>query len=320
MKLMNARKNLFAPKQDAKRIRELIKPIWSHRMFYLFLLPGIAWFFIFSYIPLYGVTLAFKEYSFTKGILGSPWVGLKYFEQFFNYYQSVDLIKNTVVISLLKLCIGFPAPIILALMLNEIGKSWFKRPIQTISYIPHFISWVVVYTLLNRLLSPSGGPVNDMIESFGGTKIFFFGEIDWFYPLLLFSFVWKDVGWNSIIYLAAISGIDQQLYDAAKIDGAGRFKQMWHITLPGIRDVFILLFILGTGSLMSAGYEQLLLFNNPATASIGNVLDTYVINAGIKGGEMSYATAIGFFQSVIALIFILTANKIAKKVSSTHLF
>ncbi|MBW7459547.1 ABC transporter permease subunit, partial [Paenibacillus sepulcri] len=230
----------------------LRKRIWEHRIFYLFLLPVLVWFIIFSYTPLFGLVLAFKEFNYADGILGSPWAGLKYFEQFFDYYQAADIIRNTVVISLLKVIIGFPAPIILAVLINEVRKQWFKRYVQTIFYLPHFISWVVVVTLMQRLLTPSGGPVNEWITSIGSQPVFFMGNVDWFYPLIISSYIWKSIGWNSIIYLAAIAGIDQQQYEAAKIDGASRFRQMWHVTLPGIRSITIILFILECGTLMTA--------------------------------------------------------------------
>jgi len=296
------------------------KRIWEHRLFYVFLFPGLIWFFIFAYIPLYGLTLAFKDFNYGMGILGSPWAGLKYFHQFFDFYQSKDIIRNTIVISLLKVIIAFPAPIIIAILINEVRVSWFKRTVQTIFYLPHFISWVVVVTLLHRLLTPQGGPINGILESLGAEPIFFMANMDWFYQLIVSSYVWKTFGWNSIIYLAAIAGIDQQLYDAAKIDGCGRMRQIWHITLPGIASITIILFILESGTLMYAGYEQLLLMSNPATASIGTVLDTYVIKMGLEQGRLSYATAVGFFQSMIALILILTVNYLGKKYSQTSLF
>lgn len=294
--------------------------IWQHRVFYLFLLPGIVWFFIFSYIPMYGITIAFKDFNFTQGILGSPWAGLKYFEQFFNYYQSGEIIRNTLVISLLKLLIGFPMPIILALMLNEIRITKFKRTVQTISYLPHFISWVVVVTLMQRMLTPYGGPVNEVIAAIGFDKITFLGNLNYFYQVIILSDIWKGVGWGAIIYLAAIAGVDPQLYEAAKMDGANRFRQMWHVTLPSIRSVMVILFILACGGIMSVGYEQLLLLNTPATASIGTVLDVYVIKAGLEEGRFSYATAVGLFQGIIGLILIITANRISRKVNGTSLW
>jgi len=298
----------------------LLRRIWKHKVFYLFMLPGIVWFFIFSYVPLYGVQVAFRDFNFSGGFSGSPWAGFKYFNQFFDYYQSMDIIRNTIIISLMKLLIGFPMPIILAILLNEVRMIKFKKTVQTLSYLPYFVSWIVVVTLMQRLLTPYGGPVNDLLGAIGIDPIQFLNNTSWFYQVILGSDIWKNIGWNSIIYMAAIAGIDQQLYEAAKMDGAGRFRQIWHITLPGIRNIAVILFILSVGSLMSAGYEQLLLLNGPATAAIGSVLDVHVISSGISQGRLSYAAAVGLFQSFIALILIVTVNRIARKVSDVSLF
>lgn len=302
------------------RSSSLWKRIWKHKMFYLFMLPGIVWFFLFSYVPLFGIQVAFRDYTFSGGFTGSPWAGWKYFQQFFTYYRSDEIIRNTIVISFLKLAFGFPLPIILAILLNEVRHLKFKKVVQTLSYLPYFVSWIVVVTLMQRLLTPYGGPVNELLGLFGIGPIQFLNNPTWFYQVIVGSDVWKNIGWNSIIYMAAIASIDPQLYEAAKIDGANRFRQIWHVTLPGIRNVAIILFILAVGNLMSAGYEQLLLLNGPATAKIGSVLDVHVIESGINGGRLSYAAAVGLFQSVIGLILILTVNRIARKVSEISLF
>jgi putative aldouronate transport system permease protein len=298
----------------------LWKRIWKHKIFYLFMVPGIVWFFLFSYVPLYGIQIAFRDFMYSGGFSGSPWAGLKYFRQFFDYYQSYELVRNTIVISMLKLLIGFSMPIILAILLNEVRNLKFKKTVQTLSYLPYFVSWIVVVTLMQRLLTPFGGPVNDLLASFGMERIQFLYNTTWFYQIIVGSDIWKNIGWSSIIYIAAIAGIDQQLYEAAKIDGAGRFRQIWHVTLPGIRNIAVILFILSVGSLMSAGYEQLLLLSGPSTASIGNVLDVHVINSGITQGRISYAAAVGLFQSTIALILILIVNRLARKYSDVSLF
>jgi putative aldouronate transport system permease protein len=284
------------------------------------MLPGIVWFFIFSYVPLFGIQVAFRDYTFSGGFTGSPWAGLKYFQQFFDYYKSAEIIRNTIIISFMKLAVGFLMPIILAILLNEVRSLKFKKTVQTLSYLPHFVSWIVVVTLMQRLLTPYGGPVNDLLGVFGVQPIQFLYNTSWFYQVILGSDIWKNIGWNSIIYMAAIAGVDQQLYEAAKIDGANRFRQIWHVTLPGVRNIAIILFILSIGSLMSAGYEQLLLLNGPATAGIGSVLDVHVITSGISEGRLSYAAAVGLFQSIIGLILILTVNRIARKVSDVSLF
>ncbi|TCP21338.1 carbohydrate ABC transporter membrane protein 1 (CUT1 family) [Scopulibacillus darangshiensis] len=317
---ISAQPNKSPNKRAEIKKKSLWVRIWEHKIFYLFLLPGIIWFIIFAYIPMYGVTIAFKDFNFAEGIIGSDWVGFKYFKQFFDYYQSWDIIRNTLVISLLKLVFGFPMPIILALLINEVRARVFKRAVQTISYLPHFISWVVVVTLMDRLLTPYGGPINGLIHALGFNEIAFMGNIKTFYPLVILSDIWKSVGWNTIIYLAAIAGIDPQLYEAAKMDGAGRFRQMWHVTLPSIKGVMVILFILATGSIMKAGFEQLLLLNTPATNAIGNVLDVYQVHAGLEQGRFSYAAAVGLFQGLIALILVVTANRISKKVNETSLW
>lgn len=298
----------------------LWKRIWKKRLFYFFLLPGIVWFIIFAYIPMYGLTVAFKDFNFAAGILKSPWAGLKYFREFFNYYQSFDIIKNTLIISLLKLVIGFPMPIIFAILLNEVRSAKFKKTVQTISYLPHFISWVVVVTILQRIFSPYGGPFNEFITSLGFEPIRILGNIDYFYPVVILSDIWKGVGFGAIIYLAAIAGVDPQLYEAAEIDGASRWRKIWHITLPSIRPVMVIMFLLACGNIMTVGYEQLLLLNTPATASIGTVLDVYVIQAGLEQGRISYATAVGLFQGIIGVILIVTANSISKRVNDTSLW
>jgi putative aldouronate transport system permease protein len=224
------------------------------------------------------------------------------------------------VISVLKLLIGFPMPILLALMLNEIRVAKFKRTVQTISYLPHFISWVVVVTLMQRMLTPYGGPVNEFIASLGFDKITFLGSVHYFYQVIVLSDIWKNVGWGAIIYLAAITGVNPQLYEAATIDGASRLRQIWHVTLPSIRPVMIIMFILACGNLMTVGYEQLLLLNTPSTASIGTVLDVYSIKAGLEQGRFSYSIAVGLFQGAIGFIFIVTANQISRKISDSSLW
>lgn len=300
--------------------KSLWSRIWKQRLFYLFMLPGIIWFFIFAYIPMYGLTVAFKDFNFAAGILSSPWAGFKYFKEFFNFYQSMDIIKNTLIISLMKLAIGFPMPIIFAILLNEVRSNKFKKTVQTISYLPHFISWVVVVTILQRIFSPYGGPFNELISTLGFEPVRILGNIKYFYEVVILSDIWKGVGFGAIIYLAAIAGVDQQLYEAADIDGASRLRKIWHITLPSIRPVMVIMFLLACGNIMTVGYEQLLLLNTPSTASIGTVLDVYVIQSGLEQGRISYATAVGLFQGIIGVILIITANSISKRVNDTSLW
>ncbi|GAB2566452.1 ABC transporter permease [Gracilibacillus alcaliphilus] len=313
-------KDLYTDNYSVQNKKSLWLRIWQHRLYYLFMLPGIIWFVVFAYIPMYGLTVAFKDFSFVGGITGSEWSGLKYFKEFFNFYQAWDIIRNTLIISLMKLVIGFPMPIILALLLNEVKVLKFKKTVQTISYLPHFISWIVVVTILQRMLTPYGGPINEIIASLGFSKIQFLGNLDYFYQIIILSDIWKAAGFGAIIYLAAISGVDQQLYESAKMDGANRFRQVWHITLPAIRPVMVIMFLLACGGIMTVGYEQLLLLNTPATASIGTVLDVHVIQSGLEQGRISYATAVGLFQSIIGVILIIIANSISKKVNETSLW
>jgi putative aldouronate transport system permease protein len=295
--------------------------IWSYKYMYLFILPALVWYFIFAYIPMYGITLGFKEFHFNKGIWNSPWVGTQYLIQFLSYFDFWKIIKNTLLISFLKLLFGFPAPIILALMLNEVRHKKFKQVVQTVSYLPFFISWVVVMTLFTKILTPNAGPVNDLkVSLFGGDPIFFMGSPFWFYPIVVISFIWKSIGWNSIIYLAAISSINPELYDSAAIDGAGRWKMMLNVTLPSIKPTIGILFILSIGSLMSAGYEQIYLIRQPSNLEVSEILDTYIIQAGIKQAQYSLATVAGFFQAFVALILIVLTNQVSKKTSEVSLW
>lgn len=304
-----------------QRFSKLWKKILLHKYLYLMLLPCIVSFIIFSYIPMGGLLLAFKEYKFNAGILGSPWVGFKYFEKFFNDYQSGQLIRNTLIISCMKLFVGLPFPILLALMFNEIKNKWFKNIAQSISYLPHFLSWVVVIGLVQRVLAPNTGLLNEAIDYFGGDgSIFYMNEANYFYQIMFGSHIWKSIGWDSIIYLAAIAGINQDMYEAAKIDGASKWKEIWHITLPSITPTIVILFILSLGSILSAGFDQIYLLRMPGNMQLADILDTYVIRVGLQGGQYGYATAVGMMQGVIGLVLVVIANRISRKVSETSLW
>lgn len=288
---------------------------------YLFIIPAIIWYFVFAYMPMHGITLGFKEFHFNKGIWNSPWVGTRYLTQFLTYFDFWRILRNTVLISFLKLLFGFPAPIILALMLNEVRMLKFKRTVQTVSYLPFFVSWVVVMTLFSKILTPHAGPVNELkVALFGGESIFFMGSPSWFYPIVILTHVWKSIGWNSIVYLAAISNINSELYDSAAIDGAGRWRMMLNVTLPSIKPTIGILFILSIGSLMSAGYEQIYLIRQPSNLEVSEILDTYIIHTGIRQGQFSLATVAGFFQAFVAFILIVTTNQISKKTSEVSLW
>mgnify|MGYP000853078380 CR=1 FL=1 len=293
--------------------RPLWRRIWQHRLLYLFLLPCMAWLLVFCYYPMYGATLAFKDYSYSLGILGSPWAGWKHFEEFVSSPEFWMVIKNTVIISGMKILFGFPAPIILALLLNEVHSGKFKRAVQTMSYLPNFVSWVVVVTLMTIVFSPYGGIVNDIRKSFGLESVFYMGRKESFYPMTVLSDIWKNAGWGSIVYLSALSGINPELYEAAVLDGAGRLKCTWHVTLPGIRETIGIMFIFAVGGILSAGFDQILLLQQPANNQISEILDTYVLKTGLNYGRFEYATAIGLFKSLFSLVVMAGANFITKK-------
>lgn len=299
----------------------LLRKIILHRYLYLMLLPCLVFFIIFSYIPMGGLMLAFKDYKFNAGILGSPWIGFKYFERFFNDYNSGMLIKNTLIISCMKLFLGLPFPIILALMFNEIRNRWFRNISQSIAYLPHFLSWVVVVGLTQRLLAPDTGLLNEWIASLGGDgSTFFMMDPDYFYQIMFGSHLWKSIGWDSIIYLAAIAGVNPDMYEAAKMDGASKWKELWHITLPSIRPTIMILFILSLGNILSAGFDQIYLLRTPGNMQLSDILDTYVIRVGLQGGQYGYATAVGLLQGVIGLVLVVVANRISKRVSETSVW
>lgn len=292
----------------------LWKRVGRHYQLYLLLLPCITFFIIFSYIPMAGLVLAFKEYQFNKGILGSPWIGFTYFEMFFQDPQSLQLIRNTLIISAMKVFLAMPFPIVLALMFNEVKNSRLRNLFQGIAYLPHFFSWVIVIGMLQRILAPDTGLVNQIISWFGGDgSTFFLMEEKAFYPTMFWSYIWKDVGWSSIIYFAAIVGISPSLYEAAKMDGANKWHQIWHITLPGIRPTIIVLFILSLGNILSAGFDQIYLLKTPGNMNVSEILDTYIIYMGLESGQFGFGTAIGMMQGVVGLILVLTVNRVAKK-------
>lgn len=269
---------------------------------------------------MYGLVLAFKDFNFGLGIIKSPWVGLRFFKNFMSDSDFYAVIRNTVSISALKLIFGFPAPIILALMLNSIKNLKFKKTIQTVSYLPYFVSWVVVVTLMSKFLSPTNGVINDIRIQMGKEPIFFMGLPNLFYPLLVISDIWKGIGWGSIIYLAALTNIDPTLYEAAEIDGAGRWSSLWHITLPCLKPTIGILFIMSLGGLFNAGFEQVYLMQTPAVLDVAETLETYVLKRGLKMGQFGYSTAVGMFQSIISLILVVVANYTSKKVTEVSLW
>lgn len=297
------------------RARKTARKVWQYRVLYLFLLPMIIWFFIFCYIPMVGNVLAFKDYSFTGGIFGSPWAGFKHFQQFFSYYDFESVIFNTISIALIKIIIEFPIPILFALLLNEVTQARFRKVVQSVSYLPHFVSWVIVIQMFTMMLSPQGGLINQIGMSLGliDEPIYFLGKKELFYPMIILTDLFKDMGWSSIIYLASLSSINPEIYEAAAIDGASRFKVARFITLPFIKPTAGLLFIMGFSGILRSGFDQIYLLQNPSIISIAETLDTFVFKQGVLSGNVSYGTAIGFFQSFISLILIVAVNKFAQK-------
>ncbi|AZN38326.1 ABC transporter permease [Paenibacillus albus] len=294
--------------------------VWSFRAIYLFMLPAFIWYVVFCYYPMYGILIAFKDFKYNLGILHSPWEGLRFFKQFLSDSSFYSVLYNTLSISFLKLLLGFPAPLILALMLNGVMHNKLKRIFQTISYLPHFVSWVVVVTLMQKILSPNVGLVNDIRDHMGLKPIFFMGMPSLFYPLVVISDIWKGVGWGSIIYLAALTNIDPHLYEAAEMDGAGRWSKLFKITLPCLTPTIGILLIFSLSGVLNAGFDQIWLMQTPATLSVSEILDTYVLKTGIQQGQFAYSTAIGLFKSVISLILIVAVNKVSKKVSDVSLW
>jgi len=281
--------------------------------------PAIVLFAVFQYVPMYGITIAFKDYNIADGILGSEWAGLKHIYNFVNDPFFYRIIRNTLLINIYELIFAFPAPIILALLLNEVRSPFFKRFTQSISYLPHFISTVITVGILMKLAS-TDGVINHLLAFLGLPEQNFFGDAGWFRTLYIGSGIWQSVGWASIIYLAALTGIPDDLYEAARIDGAGRFQQIGYITLPGIMPTIVIIFILNIGSMLSVGFEKVYLMYNPAIYETADVISTYVYRRGIQGMDYSYAAAIGLFNAVIAFILLISANSASKRAGQNSLW
>lgn len=282
----------------------------------LMVLPALALIFIFSYIPMYGILMSFQDFNIFKGMGDSPWVGMKHFRMFFESPEFMNVMRNTIVISLLKFLIGFPAPILLALMLNEVRHLFFKRLVQTVSYLPHFLSWVIVSGFVVSLLSTDNGSVNILMEKMNLIKepINFLSIPEYFWAILITTGVWKEIGFSSIVYLAAVAGVDPHMYEAADMDGASKFRQIFTITLPSIMPVVIIFMILAIGNLLNAGFEEILLLaKNPVLREVSDVIDTYVYRIGIENSRFSYATAVGLFKAVISVMLLTIANMIARR-------
>ncbi|MCI8889279.1 MAG: sugar ABC transporter permease [Hungatella sp.] len=296
------------------------KSVQRYKWLYVMLIPGVVYYLVFKFGPMFGLLAAFKDYQPMRGFFGSPWVGMKHFIRFFTGNSFWRILKNTLVISGLNLIFYFPAPILIALLLNEVRVKWFKTAVQSVLYVPHFLSWVVITGISYALLTTDGGVLNNVIADMtGGKTVNFLGSEKWLYPLVVFQNVWKESGWGTIIFMAALAGIDIEMYEAAKLDGANRLQQIMYITLPAIRSTIITMLILRLGKVMETGFDQLLLMQNPMNRNVAEVIDTYVYSMGMKNGQLSFATAVGLFKSVIGLILVLASDRAAKKVGDEGL-
>jgi putative aldouronate transport system permease protein len=287
---------------------------------YSMIVPGFVFFVIFRYVPLGGTVIAFQDYNIFNGVFGSPFVGWKHFNNLFSFPEFYEVLRNTLLISLYQLLFGFPAPIILALLLNEVRNMVFKRVSQTILYLPHFLSWVIVGGLVINFLSPTIGLFNDWIEFFGGERIFFMQKPEYFRSVVVASGIWKEVGWGTIIYLAALAGINPELYESAEVDGAGKFRQVFSITLPCLMPTIMILLLLRIGSFLDTGFEQIYILLNPLVWDTGEVFDTYIYRIGLLGGQYSYTTAIGLFKSVVGFILLVGANMISRRTTGNSIY
>lgn len=300
-------------------MNKLVKNYRQNPLLYWMLAPVLLYVLIFNYAPMFGLVISFQDYSLTRGVMGSKWIGLKNFEDFFSSMYFGRTLGNTLILSGLDLLVCFPAPIILALMLNEVGCLRFKKTIQTVSYMPHFISMVVVAGLIKEFCS-STGVVAQFVQFFGGKAQSYISQPQYFRAIFTVSQVWQTIGFNSIVFLAALSGIDMQLYEAARIDGAGRLRQMWHVTLPGIIPTIIIMLILRCGAIMNVNFEKVLLLYSPSTYATADVISTYVYRAGIIKQKIGYSTAVGLFNSVVSLLLVLGANALSNRYTESSLF
>ncbi|MEK3878310.1 sugar ABC transporter permease [Paenibacillus sp. FSL R7-0302] len=292
----------------------------KYKLLYLMILPGLLYFIIFKYLPMGGLIIAFQNYQPFQGITGSEWVGLKHFIRLFTEPTFMQLLRNTLILFAMNIVIFFPLPIIVALMLNELKGRYLKNWIQTIIYIPHFMSWVIIVSITYVFLTVDGGVINELIASLGGTKISFLTSSEWLRTIYILQIIWKELGWSTIIYLAAITVVDPQLYEASEMDGASRLRKTWHVTLPAIRPVIITLLILKIGSTLDLGFEHMYLLLNSLNRSVAEIFDTYIYTAGLKNGQLSFSTTIGMFKGVVGLILVMLSNKLAKKMGEDGVY
>lgn len=300
--------------------RKTKKYLRNNYMLYVMMLPMVLFFIIFLYKPMPGLVIAFKDFSPFKGIWDSPWIGFDHFVEFFTGPYAFRVIKNTLVISLTSLVFGFPAPIILALLLNELRAKRFKKLVQTVSYVPHFISVVVICGLVVNFLSPSSGIVNTMIKQLGGEPIYFLSKPEWFVPIYTLMNIWKSTGYGAIIYIAALTSISEDLYEAARVDGAGRWMQLIHVTLPALVPTIMVMLLINLGNILNVGYESIILLYNPAIYETSDVISTFIYRTGLSEGRYDYATAIGLVNSVVAFALVVSANKLSNRLTQTGLW
>mgnify|MGYP005763360557 CR=1 FL=1 len=312
-------RNAAKPSSQKTVFEKIKKDFRKNHTFYIMLIPLVLFYLIFHYYPMYGAQIAFKDFSVGKGILGSPWVGLKHFQTFFESIYFSRLLGNTLIINIMDIIFGFPLPVILAILLNEVRCNAYRRTIQTVTYLPHFISTVVLCSMVKEFTTRTG-LINAIIAAFGGEPILFLQQPEWYQPMFVASGIWSECGWSSIIYMAALSAIDTEQYEAARIDGANRLQQMWNITLPALLPTIVIMLIIRCGKIMNVGAEKTLLLYNPSTYKTADVIASYVYRKGILDGDYSFSTAVGLFNSVINFIMLLSVNKISKKLTGSGLF
>ena len=305
------------PRGRVERVGDHLKREWQ---LYVLLLPTIIWLLVFLYKPMYGLQIAFKDYSVFRGVAASPWVGLEHFHTLFGNDQFIRALKNTIVISLYSLMFGFPVPIILALMFNEVLKEKFKKTSQTIVYLPHFISSVIIAGIVITAFSPSAGIVNTVLGWLGFDSIYFLTKPEWFRPIFVGTTIWQEAGFQSIVYLAAIAGVSPTLYESAVVDGASRWQMMWKITVPSILPTIIIMLIIRIGSMLEVSFEMIILLYQPATYQTADVVNTFIYRQGVQGGQYDMAAAAGLFNAVVAFVLVMTANAISKRYSRTSLW
>jgi putative aldouronate transport system permease protein len=302
------------------RLRRLARAMWRHRWIYLLVSPTLLYYLIFKYIPLYNAQIAFKDFKPLLGVEGSPWVGFQFFETFINSFYFSQLITNTLFFSGARLLLGIPIAIILALALHETRFMFFRQLVQTATYLPHFLSWVVMFGILLMILSPGSGMINDVIKNLGGQPIAFLTTPDWFRLVVIGSDIWKETGWSTILYLAALLAISPELYEAAAVDGASRLQRIWNISLPGILPVIVLVTLLRLGNILEGGFNQLFVLYSLPVYSVGDIIDTWVYRQGILDFQFSLATAVGLFKGAIGLILIFMSDKIARRIAGRGLY